>query len=164
MNGTFRGKAKSWALAKASTGTPQVAVEFEVFIEGGSTRRTWYGFLTDKTLENTVESLRAMGWQGEDLSQLEGLDANEVDLVIQEEADEQGNARDRIRWVNKIGGGLAVKSVMSEGEAKALGAELMGRIKALGSIGGQRKASANAKPPQRSDADSALEKGMDIPF
>lgn len=154
-NGIYRARAKSWALAEAKTGSVQVAVLFELLTEGmvGQTI-TWYGFWTDKTWERTVESLKYCGWEGDDPSDLQGLDKNEVDLVVENESyeDEQGitRTRPRVRWVNRPGG-LAIAAPLAPDKAKAFAAEFRDRIRALNA---QDRKFASSKPSKPSKPQS----------
>lgn len=103
---------------------------------------TWYGFFTDKTLDRTVESMRACGWQGVDLTDLSGMDANEVVLVVEHETDESGAIRPRVRWVNSQGG-LAMSNALAGDDLAAFAATMRGRIAALD------PRQARSKPTQR---------------
>lgn len=72
-------------------------------------------YFTDKTWERSIKSLQAMGWKGEDISQVEGIDQNEVSITIEEKpqtdrdgairTDPQGNAiyRNEVAWINARG-------------------------------------------------------------
>jgi hypothetical protein len=76
-------EATAWDLGEASTGAPQVAIEFEV-VEGDQKgeRITKYCFLTDAAAEYTLAALRICGWTGNDLADgLPGLDKNVVEIV-----------------------------------------------------------------------------------
>lgn len=144
MEGIFRGRAKSWALCEASTGTPQIAVAFETQMPDGPKVRTWYGFLSEAAFERTIEGLRNAGWTGDDLANIESLD-QEVDLVFEDETDQQGVIRERIRWVNKVGG-LAIKAPMPAEKAKSFAASMRGRIRAIDAAKGVRKPSTAPTP------------------
>lgn len=159
QDGTYRAKARTWALAESSKGTPEVAVEFLFsspdFAGAGI---TWHGYLSEGAFKRTVESLRHCGWTGDDLTDLAGLDTNEVDLVIANE-EYEGETHPKVRWVNKAGG-LAVKSVMTPEKAKSFAAAMKGQIRALDIAKG-----GGAKPNgQRPPAASAPMDDSDIPF
>lgn len=161
-DGRYKAKARQAVLAKAGTGTPEVAVEFilaDPSLEGQGI--TWHGFLTDKTFDRTVESLRHCGWKGDDLSILEGVDANEVELVIENEANDEGDSYPRVRWVNRLGGGLAVKDPMKPDEAKAFAAKMKGRIRALDVKAGEKKPNGGQQRAPATRTDEPLD---DIPF
>lgn len=161
----YRAKAKTWGLGESGTGKEQVAVEFDVLTEGAAEKNlVWYGYFTDATLERTIESLRYMGWKGDDPSDgLPGLDANEVDIVVEDE-EYEGKTYAKVQWVNRPGG-LALKAPLSEEKAKAFGASMRERIRAIDASKGERKVAA-PKPPNggapASGAKSMTEK--DVPF
>lgn len=152
--GTQRAKAVSWALGQANTGTPQVGVEFELLDADGRPHITWYGFFTDKTLERTVESLRHMGWEGCDLDQLDGLDRNEVYLVIDEQPDLEGKMRARVRWVNSSGG-LAMTNRLEGNDLRAFSAQMRSAILALDPSNAAKHAAARKPSQARKPAPSS---------
>lgn len=108
--GRYKARATDGALGATSKGAPEVAIMFELSEVPGH-RLAWYGFFTEKTEEKTLEALFACGWDGENIEQLAGITENEVELVVEveEQRDEQnrptGNWRNRVRWVNPLGGG-----------------------------------------------------------
>ncbi|RTL19021.1 MAG: hypothetical protein EKK55_20170 [Rhodocyclaceae bacterium] len=69
-------------------------------------------YFTDKTWERSIKALQAMGWKGQDISQVDGLDQNDVSITIEEKVqtdrdgairtDPQGNAiyRNEVAWIN----------------------------------------------------------------
>jgi hypothetical protein len=126
--GTYRARAVEGALGRTSKGTEQVALQFTV-VDGEQKGHsiTWYGYFSEKTLERTLESLEYCGWEGDDLSDLTGIDRNEVSIVVEHEQDEQGQVRARIRWINS-GGGIAMKERMDEGDAKAFAQRMRGAV------------------------------------
>ena len=167
--GTFKAKAKTWTLAEASTGTLQVAVEFEFASDADGTleRITWYGYLTDAAFNRTIEALRHCGWKGDDLSDLQGLDANEVELVLAEE-EYKGHVNIRVQWVNKPGG-LAVKAPLAADKAKAFAASMRDRIRGLDASKGKPAAPAAKKPtppkmPPAMQSAPASNPPDDLPF
>ena len=122
--GRFRATAKEGDYGYAKTGTEQVAVLFE--LETGS-RLTWYGYLTEKTQDRTIESLLHCGVSN--IETLAGLGSKEVELVVQHEADQEGKTRARVAFVNALGsGGVAMKTRMSDGARKSVAARLKGNF------------------------------------
>lgn len=137
--GTYKARAYDAALGVSSKGTEQIAVAFRV-TEGDYAGQsiTYYGFFSEKTVDRTLESLRHMGWTGDDLTSLDGIDANEVEIVVDHEEDQQGEMRARVRWVNKPGSGLAMKERMSPQAAKAFAAKMKAKaIKSRANGGAQ---------------------------
>lgn len=164
QDGKYRAKAKSWALAEASTGNPEVAVEFEFAIDESQTASlTWHGFLGDNTFDRTIESLRFCGWTGDDLTDLSGLDTKEVVIVIENE-EYKGKVSPKIQWVNRAGG-LAVKTPMSAEKAKTFAAAMRGKIRALDAAKGVKPPPkpANGGAPKDPPL-SESEQADDLPF
>lgn len=172
-NGTYRARAVAGGLGETSTGKEQVGVDFQLLdpaFEGQHI--TWFGYFTDKTQESTIRTLRTCGWNGDDLTDLSGIDANDVHLVIENE-EYEGKWRPRVRWVNPVGG-LALRSAMEPNKARAFAAKMRGAIAAVDQASGERRApakvSANTKsrvggviPPEPPPYASSPE-ADDIPF
>lgn len=156
---TYRARAAVWGLGESGTGKEQVAVEFKVLTEGAAEQSlTWYGYFTDGAIEKTIESLRNCGWQGDDLSQLDGLGANEVDIVVEDETYE-GKTTARVQWVNKVGA-LAIKTPLTPDRAKSFAAAMKDRIRAVELAGGKR---TTPKPASAPTGQKPLSES-DIPF
>lgn len=158
----FKARGIQAALGKTSNGNPQVAVELEI-TEGerqGDTL-TWYGYFTDKTEERTIQSLRLLGWEGDDLSSLIGIDQNEVTIVVEEE-EYDGQVREKVKWIN--GGGLAMKETMDDGAAKAFAAKMRGKVLAVSKAMPRAKPANGQKPPAQKPPSEDDLKGDDIPF
>lgn len=146
----YAARAKEWALGETAKGGEEVVVHFEILTpDAEMSAINWYGYFTDKTWERTIESLRICGWTGADLQSLDGLNANEVELVIEDE-EYEGKMRARVRWVNRPGG-LSLKAPLSGDRAKSFAASMRDRIKALDATSPQRPAPrtqpAMAPPP-----------------
>lgn len=130
--GTFSAVARGGTLSESEKKkTPQVVVTFEITTaEHAGTTIDWFGFLTDKTTDRTIESLRYAGWKGSDLADLSDLSSKDtplVELVIEHE-EYEGNTRARVQWVNRVG--RAGKALPAE-QAKALSARMRGAIAAV---------------------------------
>ncbi len=177
-NGRYKAKAQTWGLGETSSGKEQVAVLFELKAEEpaiNGLRITWYGYFTEATLETTIKALRACGWRGNDLLELEeancGVDTNEVELVVEneQELDAQGQPavdqsgqpvmRPKVRWVNTLGG-LALRTPLQGDKAKAFAARMKASILALEQgkpkPAGQARPAAGRQPepPPHSDLDA----------
>lgn len=141
-------KAKSWTLGVSSTGKEQVAVSFVVDADTETERfLAWYGYFTDATAERTIESLRLMGFEGLDLTKLEGLDKNTVELVLEDEAYE-GRVREKVQWINRGGGGALVKTPLVGDKASAFAASMREKFKVYdASNNGKRAAKPAAARP-----------------
>lgn len=101
--------------------TPAVSVIFEI-IDGDSAgdRIKWDGWLTEKTTDRTMESLRYCGWSTDMLDDLRGISDNEVQLVIEPEVNERdGKTYPRVKWVNRLGGGASINDLQKVAGAAA---------------------------------------------
>ena len=125
--GTYLAKAGEYEFGKSTKGNEQIGVAFTISQGEHTGRRVvWYGFFnTQENADRAIKSLRAAGWTGDDLTNLEGLGSVEASVVV--EVDEyQGEKKNKIAWVNSSG--VAMKEKMSDQEKKALAARLKGAI------------------------------------
>jgi hypothetical protein len=124
--GTFKGRAKEWALGMSANGKEQVAVMIELTSgEAAGTHITWFGYFTDGAVDRTLDSLRYFGWSSDSLAELDGLDTNEVDVVLDEE-EYDGKVRTKVKWINRPAR-LALKEQMTTGQMAAFAARLRGK-------------------------------------
>jgi hypothetical protein len=150
--GYYRARAVESALGKTQNGTRQVAVRFQTFDDQNQPGEaiTWYGYFTDKTADRTLESLQHCGWEGDDITDLTGIERNEVQLVVEHE-EYEGKVHARVAWVNRPGGGgIAIKAPLDEAEKVDFAREVKAKLLAMRQ--GQRRApasrSASARAPE----------------
>lgn len=144
--GTYRAKAIDFDFGVAGTGTDQIAICFEL-TEGDCEKEqiNWYGYFTEGTAERTIKTLRDLGWTGDNLATM-GIEdlSEEVSLVIEE--DERGSLK--VKWVN-TGGGVALKTRMSNDQKNAFAARMRGFCMAKpGDPAPQRTAPKTGPNPQ----------------
>lgn len=143
---TARAVAGSGRLGKSKNkGTEFVSVETRFTNEGfDGEGLTWTGWLTEKAGERTIDTLRLMGWDGDDLTEqgLTGLGSAEFELVVEGE-EYEGKTFSKIKFVNPL------PTAMDADSAKALSDRFRDKIK-----------SSKAKAP----ATTAGAPGDDIPF
>ncbi len=162
--GRYTARAIEGGLGNANNGNPQIAVRFQILDEGHDGQEiTWFGSFSknkgqgSKTpLERTIESLRVCGWEGDDLSDLTGIDANEVSLVIEHE-EYEGKTQAKVKWVNRPGG-LALKAPMSVDSAKAFAAKMKGEV-----IAASKGAAPAAKTSPKNGGKKEKVKGYGFP-
>jgi len=146
--GYYNARATAAAYGHTSKGTDQIAVDFVITSSANPQYQgahiTWYGFLTKDTATRTLEALIACGCT--DLNTLEGLSANEVQLDVRHEPNLQGEMRARVAFVNKLGG-IAMKSRMSNEEARSVTSRWQGKFAALRARGAS--SSPNARPASK---------------
>ena len=99
---------QTWGVRETAKGDPQIYVQFDLGL-------TWYGSLKEgRAREITLESLVTCGFMGDDLSELVSNEnalnkKKDVSLVVEYEADQNGEPKPRIKWVNEVGGGMKGK-------------------------------------------------------
>lgn len=149
-------------LGKSSTGTPHIAVEFEGIV---GEYLTWYGYLTDAAIEQTLRSLTRLGWDAEKHDgRLESL--HRTDLLVGEDAEivvefenYNGQSRPKVRWINEVGGG------MGEGLGSDAVAELSESLRAK--VLSLPRPQANPRPagaPAKKAAPTLADPDDDLPF
>lgn len=164
MAGTHRARATEWQLGISSTGKEQIGVMFELV--GGphdGKHITWFGYFTDNTVDRTLESLRHCGWDSDNLAELDGLAANEVELVVEDE-EYEGKVRSKVKWVNRVSR-LQMKEQMSPAQVQAFAARLRGKtVASKQKYGAQPAPSAPSNNASRGPAQQALDPEDQIPF
>lgn len=155
--GKHRATALSAVLSETKGGAPQIAVQC-VGIDDPSMSDTWYGFFTEATQERTIESLRVIGWTGNDFSVFEQgkeLPAEMLGtefVVVVENDTYEGVTRAKIQWINRADGGIAVKSPMSTAAVASFAARMKAACIAYDKANGNGvKAAPRPAAPQKLD-------------
>jgi hypothetical protein len=139
-NGTYRARstgAQDVTYGVSENGNLQIAVVFQITDEnceyfGQSI--AWTGtFASDKSTEISIRALENCGWQGEDpTEQLEGIETNEVNLVIENETSDRGRTYSKVRWVNSIGGGkIKFKNPIEGQSLRSFGVDIKNTVRAM---------------------------------
>jgi hypothetical protein len=145
--------------SSSEKGTPGVQVIVEI-IEGehAGERLRWDGWLTEKTEQRTLESLRTLGWSTDMLDDLQGIGATECSIIVEHEQGTDGKNYARVQWINKIGGAkLKEDQKMSASAAKQLAQRFQSKARGIAKSGAT-PAKAPAKPAEKS-ADPGFEDG-----
>ena len=102
-------------MSMSGKGTEGVDIAFDIQDpkDGEMTGIVWTGWLSEKAAARTLQSLRMCGWKGTDLSDLSGVDANLVTLIIEDET-YNGVTRPRIKWINPGPVGVDQKKAMAD--------------------------------------------------
>lgn len=145
--GRYRGRAAEWAWGVSSKNNEQLAVAFD-FLDHPGQRETKYFSFTDAAFDYSVKALRACGWQGEELDNLDGLDANEVQLVVDWEDDGKGGKELRIQFVNQAGG-IALKTIMEPAAVATFAQRMRGRVQQADREAGRRTAPTSSQNQDR---------------
>lgn len=142
--GKYPAICRSIQFGETSTGKEQAAIEFELIGDHADSGQsiTAFLFFTEKTLSRTVESLRHLGWTGDDLSELPALAADgklgqEVEIVVDHE-EYEGKVSAKVKWINRPGGGsIKLEKPLDDAGLRTFAARMKASIR-------------SAKPPQRS--------------
>lgn len=117
-----RGIAGSEQYGCTSNNNDQIAVDLALKDIGEQV--TTFLVFTEKSAEYSIERLRAMGWEGDDLSNLAGLDRNEVDVEVKYE-EYQGKMQMRVQVLTG-GGRVVLQNAMDDKAKKAFAARFRG--------------------------------------
>ena len=86
-------------LSESSKGTPCVQIEFDA---SGETITAWL-YLSDAAFERSVKTLRdAFGFDDDFETLAQQLVEKQCQIVVEEEADDKGNLRPRVKWINSL--------------------------------------------------------------
>jgi len=122
-------------------GTPYVRVAFEFLNDEGEPTgqgNSWDGYLTDKTYERTLESLKACGWDGKDWETFNGISNKVVRLTLKKETYKDKSFW-KIEWVNRASMGRPIdESLRIVGKARRALAEQFS--------GGKKSEAPRARP------------------
>lgn len=158
---TVNAKAVSWDLDTTGTGSVRIRVLFALMGEYAGRHLTYDGYFSDGTYARTIESLRYMGWEGADLDNIEGLDKNEVQLLIGQE-EYEGKWRNRVRFVNRLAS-LFLSNPLDIAAKKSFAQSMKGRILAL-EQGKPKNGPVTRKPAASPPGKPAAAGDGDIPF
>lgn len=126
---TVRAKAVHGELGFSRNGNEEVAVQFEILSgETSGNMITWWGYFTEKSADRTLQSLMNAGWDGSDITDLNGLGSKEVELELVIDT-YGGKQREKVAWVNKPKGPRT--KAMSEADKLSFAEKMRGRTLAL---------------------------------
>jgi hypothetical protein len=119
--GKYTAIAREWKLGETdNTHTPFIGVQFELLDESvAGVTMNWSGWLSDAAIDRTLESLRACGWRGKDISDLTGIGDRRVTVTVDNE-EYKGKTFPRIKFVNMLGGGLKVGTALAPDKMREL--------------------------------------------
>jgi hypothetical protein len=98
-------EARCTAIGIESTmkGDDYISADFEIVDDNGEAYKVeWRGWLTEKTERKTMEALRLLGWQGDDIYEdmaAEGALRNKVKLDVRHE-EYKGKKTARVSFIN----------------------------------------------------------------
>lgn len=135
----------------APKNTAQVLLYFQILEGEYKGRRVpWFGFFTPDTVNRTMESLRYCGWKGTDLRKLGPLDqVVEIEIEVNDYNDRQSN---RVKWVNRPGGGaMKLNNPMDANALRDFAARMQKYAAAVPEVDGDRASRDDSQNDQRPD-------------
>jgi len=179
--GSFLGKVSEpvygW-LGESKTGTRFIRVPVTITTEGAQKGKTidWYGYLTDRTQERTIEALEncfGVNWNWENIN----FAGKEVEVVVEQE-EYNGKTSFKAKWLNnpymdRTNGGKSPEEIETEkAEAKAKATEIAKELaasmprRAGKPVAAPTKAAVASKPASRPLPPTKThdEDGDEIPF
>lgn len=174
--GNYKARAVEAGLGYTNDGNPQVAVHFSIIDSEGPYHGrdiTWFGSFSKTRgqgkytpFERLIMTLRTCGWDGNDLDDLSGVDANEVNLKVEHD-EYKGEVRAKVAFVGKVGG-LALKTPMTPEQAKAFASKMRGEVIAASKGSAAAAGNGGKKPhpnaPGASTGAPPRDESDEIPF
>lgn len=145
-----RAIAGSEQYGSTSNGNDQIVININL-LDLGETVSTFLVF-SDKAAPWSMKRLRALGWTGSDLTNLEGIDSQDVDVEVKYE-EYQGEMKMKVQIV--AGGTVTLENQFDDKGKKAFAAK-------FASLAKSTTPAKAAKPASRSDATPSS--ADDIPF
>jgi hypothetical protein len=142
-----------------NNGNEQIAIDVHV----PELERSFTTFLhfTEKAAPYAIERLRALGWTGDDISNLAGIDQNDVEVQIKYETFEN-KTRMKVDIVTNGGGRVKLENQMNEQQRRVFAARMKAFVKGASPNGGTSRPA-----PAASKREGAYDPGPpddDLPF
>lgn len=149
--------------------TRQVLIYFEI-IEGDHAGEIypWFGYFSKAAGKRTAQSLRYMGFKGDDLEAINDQDLNQkVQIVIghntytkidEETGEEKSITRARVDWVNRLGSGaIKLNNPMPQDELRKFAAMMKSRLASVPEVDGEIVSKANGSNGEtRTESDGTI--------
>lgn len=133
MAGVYKVVVRDHYLGKSKDkGTPFIAIEFEEDNDIEPQSITWFGYITDKTVERVVKTIEELGWTGDDILQLDhprkeenegdsrfDLRGKKCEIVVESE-EYNGKTYHKVKWINVGKNGSTLGNALDANEAKSI--------------------------------------------
>jgi hypothetical protein len=138
--GIYKGRAiagsEQYGVTKG--GHDQIVLDLDIQVSDGEVwRLSTFLVFSDAAATYSIDRLRACGWTGDDVTNLAGIDRNEVDVEI---AYEMYDGKDRLRVQIMTGGGrVTIQNKLDDSKKRAFGARFknLARQKPVIASGGE---------------------------
>ena len=116
QSGTYKARGVEGSVQWGTTknGTDQMVVDLDLVDIGE--RVSCFLYFTEKSAPHSVKRLRALGWTGDDLSDVRGIDAADVDVSV---SYEEYNGKQQMKVEIVTGSTVTVQDPMSAGAKKS---------------------------------------------
>lgn len=122
--GTYLATLVAHSISEAKSGNLQAVLAFTFNTDSGPQKITYYGSFSEKARQYTIKNLITCGLLGNNpAGDLEI--GKQVEVVIDIEVDEQGKERNKVKFINQVGG---TRNVVPQDMAKAKLADLEGAV------------------------------------
>lgn len=154
--GYYKGRAVAGSAQYGLTqnGGDQIALDLDIPATGRVL--TTFLFFSDAAAPYAVERLRACGWTGDDITNLVGIDRNEVDIQVKYEM-YKGEEKMKVDIATGGGGRVKLNSTMDERQKRGFAARMKSVL-----AGGSKP--ANGAAPARQAAPQPVHGDDEIPF
>jgi hypothetical protein len=130
--GTYRAVAVAGSeqYGQTKTGTDQIVLDVDLIDLGE--RVSVFLYFSEKAAPHSMKRLRAAGWTGTDLANLEGLGSQECSVVVKYE-EYQGEQKVKVEIM--AGGTITLENKLDDKGKKAFGAKFRDLAKASAPVG-----------------------------
>lgn len=151
--GTYKGRGVvgSEQFGVTKNGNEQIVVDLDVALADGEVRRlSTFLYFSDAAAQYALDRLRALGWTGDDVTNLAGIDANEVDVDVKYEMYD-GEPKMRVE-INTGGGRVKLTDQMNDKQKAGFAARMKAFAKgapmpkATGANGSRRAPAGPERP------------------
>lgn len=157
------------------SGDPQVTADFKILNPPDgypSQSIRWFGSFKEKAARRTVESLRLMGFRGNDFLQLDGQELDQIVSVLVEHNEWQGKVNARIAFINPPGGApVKLSNPLSIDAKRQFAAMMMSKLDKVPEVAGERYTGSTDAPAAPTATKNAVAQEQpppmmddDIPF
>lgn len=132
--GTYRAQPAAWWWDESANGNYFLHLVFPVEHEGHAYEVNGRLFFTDAAADRAIESLRYLGWTGDDLSKItenEGFVPATVSIVVEHETSDKGHTFAKVKWINRVGGGSGPRNAPPAASLAAFAHNLRGKVAAV---------------------------------
>jgi hypothetical protein len=155
--GTYRGHAIEGTEQYGTTSNGNDQIVIDLMLTDISEKVSAFLVFSDKSAPYSMERLRALGWQGNDLSNLTGIHRNVVDVEVKYEMYQgKENMKVEIRT-----GGVALKDKLDDKGKRAFAARYAHLAKATATVASAPAPATRNNAPAANEASAATD---DLPF